>query len=594
MFSKIAKKFKNIFNKSRGQTIVEYGLILVLSVMLGAIVINTQHSTENYLRTISQRETSQNPKVIMTPAEPSPEVAWDNRFNTTNRTNPIKPVAYFTAPNPVYVGEKVTYWDASYSPSGVIVERIWEGKRDVFNSPGEYRVTLTVKDSNNLSDTYSVIIKVQQRDEYTRLEYDHANEKRKELSRTPVYNVGSEKSRIIEHIYGRRKDRYGIEHVVIEKNYWQYTQERAIDITYEVTIPIIEVTYYGDGRVKSVKPHMINGQQATVVQIDTETKPQPSDTKVGHKSGGTVNPNPIDNTWTFFIYDQISSVQNPANSWVTNPNNTWGSRSPSADSGTYGSRFDPEVEQTTQNPEFYSTRSTKKLPQYNPGWNIPSSKCPTCTEPNRFERKSQHINDYRTVYGCGGRSWSKITHTRTHNWIEHKSYDWIYKYTGKGTSQGNAPNGELIKILRNSWTTQGWQPAEQVGGNPADPTKQRTDILDRPKYTDCEGNGWSESCWKPQNNSATANDSWEIYDTDTWTENRTVDCNCTTVLECTGEGENKSCSYKRVCDSCPQSRSCTKDYKRRKEWSCSWYGTTVTSDTWSYGYTSSTYCSSWN
>ena len=65
----------------------------------------------------------------MTPAEPSPEVAWDNRFNTTNRTNPIKPVAYFTAPNPVYVGESNLLM--RYSPS-VIVERIWEGKRDSF------------------------------------------------------------------------------------------------------------------------------------------------------------------------------------------------------------------------------------------------------------------------------------------------------------------------------------------------------------------------------------------------------------------------------------------------------------------------------
>ena len=38
MFSKIAKNFK-IFNKSRGQTIVEYGLILVLSVMLVQLLL---------------------------------------------------------------------------------------------------------------------------------------------------------------------------------------------------------------------------------------------------------------------------------------------------------------------------------------------------------------------------------------------------------------------------------------------------------------------------------------------------------------------------------------------------------------------------
>ena len=594
MFSKFTKKFKSIFNKKRGQTVVEYGLILVLSVMLGTVIFNTQQSTENYLHTISDREATQNPRIVATPDEPSPDVAWDNRFNTENRTNPIKPVAYFTAPNPVYVGEKVTYWDASYSPSGVIVERTWEGKRDVFNSPGEYRVTLTVRDNNDLTDSYSVVIKVKQRDEYTRLEYDHKNETRVELGRTPVYNVGSEKSRIIEHTYGRRTDRYGIEHVVIEKNYWQYTQERAVDITYEVTIPIIEVTYYGDGRVKSVKPHMQGGKQATVIHIDTETKPQPSLTRVGHKSGGSVYPTPIDNRWTFFIYDQISSVKNPSNSWVSNPNNTWGSRSPSVDSGSYGTRFDPEVEQTTQNPEFYSTRSTKILPQYNPGWNIPSSKCPTCTEPNRFTRQSQHINDYRTVRGCGGRSWSKITHTRTHNWIEHESYDWVYKYTGVGESQGNAPNGELIKIRRNSWTTQGWQPAEQVGGNSSNPSQQRTDISNRPKYTDCQGDGWSESCWQPESNSDSANDSWDTYDTVSWAESRGVSCNCRTETVCTGEGENIQCSTIIVCDTCIERRSCTMYYDRRREWSCSWYGTDVTYDDWTYGYRTRTSCGSWS
>ena len=50
--------------------------------------------------------------------------------------------------------------------------------------------------------------------------------------------------------------------------------------------------------------------------------------------------------------------------FITNPNNTWGSRSPSADSGTYG--FDPEVEQTTQNPEFYKqeVQETHKPDEY--------------------------------------------------------------------------------------------------------------------------------------------------------------------------------------------------------------------------------------
>ena len=586
MFYSILNKFKNTVSKSRGQTVVEYGLILVLTVSLAFILHSTQMSTENYLKSVTDREATQNPRVIATPDEPSPLTAWDNRFRSGERTNPISPVAYFTAPNPVYVGETVTYWDASYSPDGVIVERTWEGRQSVFNSPGEYTVTLTVRDSNDLTDTYSTVIRVERRDEYTKLVYDHANETRRELGRTPIYNVGPERSRIIDHVFGYRTDRYGTEHLVIEKNYWQYTQERAIDITYEVTVPILEVTYYGDGRVKSQRPYMEGGQQATVTHIDVEVVPQPSDTRAGHKSGSTVLPEPIDNNWTFFIYNEISSVRNPSNSW--------GSRSPSADSGSYGTRFDPAIRETTQNPEFFSTRTTQKLSQYNPGWNIPSSICATCTEPNRFNRISQHVNDYRTVSGCGGRSWSRITHTRTHNWIEHESYDWVYRYQGTGESQGNSPNGTLISLRRNSWTTQGWQAAEQVGGQTSNPTVQRTDISTRPKYTDCDGDGWSESCWRAQTNSASANDSWSQYDSESWGESRQVSCNCRQVETCTGEGEDRSCSTSTVCDTCTQTRSCTRYYDRRREWSCSWLGTTVTYNDWSYGYRTRLSCSSWS
>lgn len=58
------------------------------------------------------------------------------------------PIAIFKATNPVYVGETVVYQDGSFDPDGdAIVNRQWEGKQNVFRSPGEHRVTLRVQDS---------------------------------------------------------------------------------------------------------------------------------------------------------------------------------------------------------------------------------------------------------------------------------------------------------------------------------------------------------------------------------------------------------------------------------------------------------------
>jgi len=75
------------------------------------------------------------------------------------------PIALFRATNPVFVGERLFYEDASYDPDGdAIVDRKWEGQRAVFTTAGRHRVTLTVKDSRGKwSDPIFQYIEVRER-----------------------------------------------------------------------------------------------------------------------------------------------------------------------------------------------------------------------------------------------------------------------------------------------------------------------------------------------------------------------------------------------------------------------------------------------
>ncbi|NQX45008.1 copper amine oxidase N-terminal domain-containing protein [Paenibacillus tritici] len=78
-----------------------------------------------------------------------------------------KPTASFTVqPKEIYAGETtVNYLTTSSSPNGVpIVEELWSGnKMDVYDQPGFYTITYSVRDANNLwSDPYPVTIQVLQ------------------------------------------------------------------------------------------------------------------------------------------------------------------------------------------------------------------------------------------------------------------------------------------------------------------------------------------------------------------------------------------------------------------------------------------------
>lgn len=74
-----------------------------------------------------------------------------------------KPVAEFSVQkSTVARGETVIYRDTSYDPDGdELVERKWTGKERAFFAPGEYEVSLQVKDSHGAwSEPYTKVIKV--------------------------------------------------------------------------------------------------------------------------------------------------------------------------------------------------------------------------------------------------------------------------------------------------------------------------------------------------------------------------------------------------------------------------------------------------
>ncbi|QSF43641.1 stalk domain-containing protein [Paenibacillus tianjinensis] len=78
-----------------------------------------------------------------------------------------KPTATFSVqPTEIYAGQTfVTYKTTSSSPNGTpILEEIWSGnKQDMYDQPGYYTVTYSVRDANGvLSDPYSVTINVLQ------------------------------------------------------------------------------------------------------------------------------------------------------------------------------------------------------------------------------------------------------------------------------------------------------------------------------------------------------------------------------------------------------------------------------------------------
>lgn len=549
-------------NKQRGQGLLEYALILFISIIAASYIRSTQVSVEDYIRLgFGDRNKSQNPAIaeLKLPDKVDHTTAWGGGGSGSSNGNPLSPVAFFSAPNPAYTGTNIAYWDGSYDPDGVIVQRKWyvNGTETSypptnFANEGTITIMLEVTDNDDNKDTYTMVLEIKKRENYRRLVYDHKNETRVLISEGPPYNVGSATTKIIEHVFGKRNDLYKKPHVVIEENYVQTTQERARVNYYEVTVPVIEVTYDANGNTINSKPYIdpSTGRQMVVVQTDDEIVVMPAEIRnVTQK-----------NNWTFYVYNKISSVQNATGGF--------GSRSPSNDY----TRFYPEKEETTQFPSFVSSRDSEKSNSYNPGYNAKTSPCPTCTEPNRFSRQTVRETQMNTVTRDGF-MWGITTHDRNHNYIDHQAYDWIYKYTGTGYSTGNAPNGTLEKLLRSTWRTEGWESSEQIGGSESNPETLRSDVISRDKYTECSGGGWSESCWNELSNTTYGSKSWYYLRQTTKTEtSSSINWEESGWNEETGEYEIIYSNYERTC---------TYNVYERENWSYNWLGTSFVSSSYS-------------
>ena len=74
----------------------------------------------------------------------------------------LKPKASFTVPAIIYAGDPVNFLTSSSSPIGsAIVEEKWEGKQDIYDTPGQYVVSYSVRDANGQwSDPYSTTITI--------------------------------------------------------------------------------------------------------------------------------------------------------------------------------------------------------------------------------------------------------------------------------------------------------------------------------------------------------------------------------------------------------------------------------------------------
>ncbi len=140
---------------------------------LGTLLRMHQKSLYVQLRAVSQwfgltlQHDIKNKKVTLTYV-PAPAMK-----NSANVEVTLPLARFYTSKSTYRPGEKITYFDVSYDPDGQgIVRTQWEGRQDVFFSPGEYSVRLRVTDDHNQTSLpFTRTIRVSGEPLYTPMQY---------------------------------------------------------------------------------------------------------------------------------------------------------------------------------------------------------------------------------------------------------------------------------------------------------------------------------------------------------------------------------------------------------------------------------------
>lgn len=563
------KKIMELFNRARGQAMVEYALLfLILTIAVTAyqkVEVKTQEAMVGTLKNATQdnlpfNEIKSPKKVTMEDVGSpyQPEVLKEIESYEPNGTPIYKnhpPVAFFNVPEKLFAGQDFTVKNYSYDVDGQIVKSVFSGALNLsggskleqkINLPaGDYSITLTVEDDRGAVDVYTVNFKVEPRGTYEQIEMDHDAATRKDTATklsTPIKSTT-----ITEHLYGISKDKFEYNHLVIIKNFYETTTEQNEITEYEWEIPYIVVTYSGDGQRLGAVPYMDGGVQKVHIKRDTQTTPIPTDPVKEWKT----------NNWTYYVYDKFASNRGGDGYTYMHYDSSKGLL-------YNGKRI--EAKKTTQNPTLTQIRDTLIIDNHqhsdhNEGWKASTATCKTCTLPNVVERFSETDNangsdtkrsGYLTCKGVSSSSEHTVL-TRTYKYMKHKSYDIYYKHNGNDTlvsggvadtkKDGDKPVVTIIdqngtKLQRGSeWRNEG-HPQEQQQGNP--------NIIDYEKYEDCGVNGSgssgseSEHCWKTHSGSFQV-----VEDTNTLRE-RTYSkgaCNPGTPATATSSGTPTKCKY---------------------------------------------------
>lgn len=159
-----------------------------------------------------------------------------------------KPIAKFTiGPKEIYAGETtVIYTPQVENAQGAIIDERWEGREDIFESPGQYIVTYSVQDSTGAwSEPYSQTINVIQPNlpPTAMFETDKSEYKMGELI-TYTNQSYDDQDKPEDLVYKWENNKYAFFTPGVYTITLTATDKKGLSSTYETTVNITEETLY--------------------------------------------------------------------------------------------------------------------------------------------------------------------------------------------------------------------------------------------------------------------------------------------------------------------------------------------------------------